>query len=62
MISSAEDLKSRTGWDGKAGKSRNHVLVSIEGMIKLPSLLTTRYHITNSDGTSSSACHFAPTS
>lgn len=35
MISTAEDLKSRTGWDGKTGKSRSHVLVSIEGMIDI---------------------------
>ena len=32
MISTAEDLKSRTGWDGKSGKSRSNVLASIEGI------------------------------
>lgn len=31
MISTAEDLKSRTGWDGKEGKSRTHLLASIQG-------------------------------
>ena len=33
MISTAEDLKSRTGWDGRAGLSRHNVLVSIEGIL-----------------------------
>jgi WD repeat-containing protein 26 len=33
MISTAEDLKSRTGWDGKSGSSRNNVLAAIEGNI-----------------------------
>jgi WD repeat-containing protein 26 len=32
MISTAEDLKSRTGWDGKSGLSRQHVLASVEGI------------------------------
>ena len=35
MISTAEDLKIRTGWDGKSGKSRSNVLISIEGLPKL---------------------------
>jgi hypothetical protein len=33
MISTAEDLKARTGWDGKDGLSRRHVLDSIEGKL-----------------------------
>jgi hypothetical protein len=31
MLSTAEDLKLRAGWDGKEGKSRANVLRSIEG-------------------------------
>jgi WD repeat-containing protein 26 len=31
MISTTEDLKSRTGWDGKSGNSRSNVLAAIEG-------------------------------
>jgi WD repeat-containing protein 26 len=31
MISTTEDLKSRTGWDGKSGNSRSNVLSAIEG-------------------------------
>jgi len=34
MISTTEDLKARTGWDGKAGKSRSNVLESIEGIYR----------------------------
>lgn len=33
MISTIEDLKSRTGWDGKSGNSRSNVLAAIEGNI-----------------------------
>ena len=62
MISTTEDLKARTGWDGKAGKSRRDVLESIEGISLVDRFLMHSNRISHSNGTGPPSGHAIATS